>query len=436
MAPSQLMQSLADLSNTLIQEKAAAQRKGAAATPADPGGQHGASTHPSASVDNNCQKSTEGPRSAENEKDVKEQEKAPSVNNATAPSPTADQQGSVQYNAGLRQSATGEDPSVEDDYKDNKTDPGTEHPADVEDNVKYGSLSIKEAHALASIKGNAILADIAVGFGDRITDPKPAKQAAAPAVRAAAVTPPAADAALSAGYELAATLGLSKEAAQSTARDTLLKVAQDASFDADLLAGYLKQAALEEEGDSADASSDGGDGPAETAGGPEPLVGGGGEGGAPPAEAGGAPPADMGGGMGGDPAAGGAGGAGGQEAALQELVSALVELGIPPDQLLQAVAGGGGGGGDPAAMGGNPAMGGAPPMDPMAGDPAAAGGMPPDMGMPKAAAFQRLAEIGHVARNFQRSGRYHMKAAGTKKALENRNHFKQHILELLNTING
>jgi hypothetical protein len=43
-------------------------------------------------------------------------------------------------------SATGEDPSVEDDYKGDKDDPGTEHPADAESvGEKYSSMQPKEA---------------------------------------------------------------------------------------------------------------------------------------------------------------------------------------------------------------------------------------------------------------------------------------------------
>lgn len=105
-------------------------------------------------------------------------------------------------------------------------------------------------------------------------------------------------------------------------------------------------------------------------------------GGADPAM-GGAPP------MGGDPAAGGMGG-GGQEEAIAQLVAALQELGISPEELSQS---------------------GPPPAQP--------GEMSEGM------------KLASVAKKFMRSGKYQVKEAGAKTAARQmRDKFKQHLLEL------
>lgn len=110
-------------------------------------------------------------------------------------------------------------------------------------------------------------------------------------------------------------------------------------------------------------------------------------GGAPPAGGdpamGGAPP------MGGDPAAGGMGG-GGQEEAIAQLVAALQELGISPEELSQS---------------------GPPPAQP--------GEMSEGM------------KLASVAKSFMRAGKYQVKEAGAKTAARQlRDKFKQHLLEL------
>lgn len=123
-------------------------------------------------------------------------------------------------------------------------------------------------------------------------------------------------------------------------------------------------------------------------GGMMPPAGGDPAGGAPPM--GGADPA-MGGAppMGGDPAAGGMGG-GGQEDAIAQLVAALQELGISPEELSQS---------------------GPPPAQP--------GEMSEGM------------KLASVAKSFMRAGKYQVKEAGAKTAARQlRDKFKQHLLEL------
>jgi hypothetical protein len=94
-----------------------------------------------------------------------------------------------------------------------------------------------------------------------------------------------------------------------------------------------------------------------------------------------------------------------EEEAVQELAMALEELGIPPEALLEALAGGGAGA-DPAAMGGGDpaAMGGA---DPAA---MAAMGAEPKMAAAKA---RELRDIGTAVLNFKRAGRFQVKEART-----------------------
>ena len=101
-------------------KQASARNKGrvktAEASPPDPGGYQGKSTHPSADAPNSGQPAKEGERSAENTADVKADQGPPSVD-STAPNTVGDQD-KQQLNIGTNQSATGDDPAVEDDYKD------------------------------------------------------------------------------------------------------------------------------------------------------------------------------------------------------------------------------------------------------------------------------------------------------------------------------
>lgn len=426
---SALMAALNKLTNDVYQEKQASAGliKKAGPTPADPGGYEGASSHATTSVDNNAQAPNEGERSAENTRDVKEAEGASSVENTTAADPQATKQDDVQYNQGLKQSLTGEDPASEDDYKGDKDDPGTSHPANVEDGVKYGSFKEAADHSLRL--AHEILADIVT------TTAAQNKQAAAPAQPA-----PSAAAAMNAGYALAADL--SKEAGDSHVEDLLGQVFRDAVLNGELVGNYLKHAAVEteeatassgesegEESEEKHEAAEGGGGESAASGaGPEPVVEG-------------AAPADPAAALGGGPAMGG----GGEEAALQELVGALQELGITPDVLMQAAqeaSDGGGEGGMPGAppMGADPLAGalgggGAPPMG---GDPAAAlgGGLPPDLAKAAASrqAAARLQKIASAAQAYQLSGRYEIKAASNQAARATRNHYKAHIRELLGVL--
>jgi hypothetical protein len=408
-------------------EKVAA-AKSASPVPADPGGYQGASSHPSAHVDNDVQKATTGARAAEYEADVKKQQGALAVDNTPEMSQEG-RQDEVQQNIGTTVAATGEDPAAEKDYKGTKDDPGTSHPAKANDGEKYSSVTFKQAHANCSSLGNEILADL-INFGsNQLSEEK------------AAGMPPAflanikkkktegeasgelkgdqdkldvdgdkkiegsdlaalrndKEAAFSAGYELAAALGLDKQAAEANVRDVCANTLREADEMADLFVGFFtaKQAGADPteevaEGEDHSAPDDVGSGEAGEAagdaGGMEAMMGGGGEGAGLEA----APPSE--------------------DEALQELAMALQELGIPPEALLQGLSGGGEGGDPAAAMGGDPmAMGGAPKM----------------------AAANELKTIGNAVVNFQRSGNFQIKEARTKRARQLRDIMKDHVRELV-----
>jgi len=402
-------------------EKVAA-AKSAAPVPADPGGYQGASSHPSAHVDNNVQKATTGARAAEYEADVKKQQGAPAVDNTPEMSQEG-RQDDVQLNIGTNAAATGEDPSAEKDYKGTKDDPGTSHPAKANDGEKYSSVTFKQAHAKCSDLGNEILADL-INFGADAVGEKAAglppeflkKKKEAPKgelkgdqhkldvdgdgkIEGSDLSSLRnnKEAAFSAGYELAAALGMDKAAAEASVRDVCANTLREADEMADLFVGFItaKTAGADPteeaaEGEDHSAPGDGESGEAapdmggEVAGAPsvEDMMGGGA-----PVEGGGEPSEDE---------------------ALQELAMALQELGISPEELMQHLASAGGG-----AEAGMPA----------------GGGMPPEAA-PKMAAAQELHMIGSAVSNFKRSGAFEIKEARTKRSRQLRDIMKAHVREL------
>lgn len=447
-----------EISNGAV--KAAAE-KSAEPTPADPGTYVGASSHPTAHADNNAQPASTGARASEYEADVKKQQGTIGVDSTPEMSQEG-RQDDAQLNLGLNAKATGEDPANEKDYKGDKDDPGTAHPAKTTDGEKYGSYSFKQARDRASQLGNDILANL-INFGTQNL-----KQAEMPAALAAALdkkheeseTPaeekaehaeeadedgddkeaalvgnqhkldvdkdgkiegsdlaalrggkkkkeePAAakkEAAFKAGYELAKQLGLEKAAAEAAVRDVCANTIREADEMADLLIGFLstKQSAAdptEEAAEGEDHSAPGDDASGASAA---------------PAGLESMMGAEAGPAMGGEDMGGAS-----EDEAVQELAMALEELGIPPEALLQMLSEGGAGG----EMGGAPAeMGGAP------ADLAAAA--------PKMAAAKKageLDEIGRAVINFKRSGKFQVKEARTKKSRQLRDMMKQHVLELVN----
>ncbi len=426
-----------------------AAEKAAGPTPSDPGGYAGASSHPSANVDNDGQAATEGARSSEYEADLKKQQ-GPIGVDSTPELPQEGRQDDVQLNIGTNAAATGEDPSAEKDYKGTKDDPGTSHPAKTNDGEKYSSVTFKEARTRAGALGNDILANI-INFGTsnltkqsempeflkKKMEGAKHENAESPATEKAehkglnghqskldvdndgkiegsdlAALRNDKAAAFKAGYELASVLGLSKEAAEASVREVCASTLREADEMADLFIGFAtsKLAAADPTDESAegedhsapaDAESGASDAPAAGAApaGLEAMMGGeggGAEGGMPPE------------------AAGPEAGAGGGDEAVQELAMALEELGIPPEALIQALSQGGGG----ADAGAPPAE--APPM-----------GAAPMEEAPKMAAAA-LDAIGREVVSYKRAGRFQVKEARTKRSRELRDSMKQHVIELLN----
>lgn len=408
--------------NEINREKQAAAKKSAKAH-TEPGGYVGETTHPSKDVDDNCETAREGARSSENEKDIKEMEPAGNVNSTSEGSGKT--QSDLNYNIGTHQSATGEDPSVEDNYRTRMKDPGTSHPANMDDVGEKYSWVRKEAGQLGDL-ANEILAEFAtqagVGGAFNTTQPAPqSKQAGAPSTPAPAqqTAPTESVTAAQAGYELAAQLGLDKNAADQTAQAVIADTIKQAQLGADRVGAFLVSFIKESQNLHKSAEGD----PAAGGGAVDPsmLAAMAGGAGGDPAAGGGDPAAAMGGGdpaaamggdpaaaMGGDPAAamGGEGGGAGGEGAMQELAMALMELGISPEELAAAAQGGAGGpGGAPGADAG------APPPE----------GSPADMG----------AKIASAVRNYKRSGRFEVRGAKTAAERAYRNEMKRYILEIM-----
>lgn len=403
-----------------------AAEKQAGPTPSDPGGYQGASSHPTTSVDNNVQKAEEGARASEYEADIKKQQGALAVDNTPEMSQEG-RQNEVQLNIGTNAKPTGEDPAAEKDYKGTKDDPGTAHPAKTNDGEKYSSVTFKEARNHCGNLGNDILANL-INFGtgklkkaeeheeedDDDDDDKSEsgelkgdqhkldvdndgkiEGADLAALRAGK------EAAFKAGYELAAHLGIQKEAAEAAVRDVCANTLREADEMADLFVGFVtaKTAAA----DPTEEATEGEDhsAPADAASGAGAAPGGGLE-------------AMMGGDVGGDvPPEMAGGGEPSEDEAVQELAMALEELGIPPEALLEAVQSGGGdmAGADPAAAGPAGAMADVPKM--------------------ASARDRELGAIGRAVVNFKRAGKFQVKEARTKRSRELRDFMKQHVIELV-----
>lgn len=250
--------------NDFMKEVAA--EKTAAHSNTEAGGYVGKSSHPSANVDDSTSDASEGARSAENSADVKGEipGKSPDDISEGDAGPAQDDR---QLNMGTQQSATGEDPSVENDFKGDKDDPGTTHPADTKDGEKFGSLeractgaNFWQAKTAALNLGNDILADFANGYG--FGEVHIQKKAQAPLVEAsqyyqqvapsaykqAAVAPaPVTQQAADAGYQLASVLGMEKLSEEERSAATIEQTIKDASYDADLVGSYLHTLAHEAE---------------------------------------------------------------------------------------------------------------------------------------------------------------------------------------------
>lgn len=369
----------------------------------EPGSKGGETSHPVKDVDDRTETATEGERSAENERDVKEDQgeagvdstpeaKAASLMNnvarlarptkragdgpASSPGSAADDQVQI----GTNKQPTGDDPSVETaSVKGGKNDPGSAHPARTDNDALEGGKYAYDVNtpwektaAMLTDVGNELCALIHViqqgepAAVKRAADAAPAQQAFDPAL------------ARQAGWELAGLQDgtLDKRAADAMVEATIAEIIKVASADGDrtveFLDAYTKAAAGENDpGDPTQppAGDGGGD--------PAAMMGGAGQQGGMDPTMGGAPPGGPPGAPGGD-GDGDEGGAGGEMISVDQVAQLLASLGIPPEKLEAAMAGAQGG---PPPDGGAPDAGGGAPPAPAG----AAGGAPGAPGMEVAA---------------------------------------------------
>lgn len=244
-------------------------------------------------------------------------------------------------------------------------------------------------------------------------------------------SPPGTEGSVEAGYELAAALGISKEAAQQGVADCIAGTIRDAHLDADLFGSYyqafeerVKQSAAtpDEEGGEDHANPNDASSGANEAGagggeddvlppGPDALPGG----------APGGPEMSLGdilGGAGGEGDLGAMpGGEPSEEEALAELAAALEELGIPIEALAEA------GGGMPPEGAGGPPIGGEMPAGLETAASAGAGKQQQQL-----TEGQKLAA---AVSAFKRSGKYQIKEASTKRARAIRDAMKGYVREIM-----
>lgn len=393
----------------------------------DPGGYDGATSHPSGKADGKAGPANMGERAKENEKDVKDKH-APAVD-GVSPSEIG-KQDQRQYSIGTTQSAVGEDPKTENAYKGSKDDPGTSHPASADKiGDKYASMDRAALNKEAFARLNGLLAAIAQGedvanktasrSDQTHVDPRSAAEA---------------------GYNLSSQLLAEQQSHDKLAfaQAVLTGVVKEASADADAVAAFvirrieLARQQMEEEAAAPHYKSATGAPPMDPMGmGGMPVGGDPGMGDPMGVMPPGAMPPGSEPGVGGPPPGGepGMGGPDGDhEAALAELYNALIEMGIPPEEILAAAQ----------QVGDNAAAGGLPPGT-------AAGGLPPKAGSASSPLVDRMAQnmakradhariLGRLSRDvieLRRRGKVNFKAAvhGTTERAE-RDEIKGYIREV------
>ena len=308
-------------------EKSAAAKKADAAQ--DPGGYSGKSSHPSAKQtgrDANLQAPVEGDRSAENESDV-EEDVPNNVN--TTPGNTGTQE-QVQLGQGVRADETGVNvPHVKGD----KEDPGTSHPATADDGEKYGSYAgrpFSELYKTAGTLANTILASIAA---QAVHVPQESTSAA---TNYSASGPDETVKAAEAGYRLADLLAGQPSEEQIKVANAVAAVEQtiwDAFRAADLVADFQRNYIATKQAQAAAAAAYSAKRAAD-----ESDIYSGSEGESKPQDD------DADDDDGGDESSDegdvlddiGGGGGSDQEATIEQLLQALLAMGVTPDMLLQS----------------------------------------------------------------------------------------------------
>jgi hypothetical protein len=374
----------------------------------DPGGAEGPTAHPSKKDDTDESESThEGEQSADNERVVKETIPASVDATAEATPGNAPTQDEVQLGQGVDAAKpTGEDPSVEGDYKGDKEDPepsstdhgGTSHPASGSHGEKYSAdqlvgMDDDALYKVAAELGNELTADIANGVFAGST-PKIQKEAMTTkkhcpdchkdyeggACGCGYSMKMSADQAAQQGYQEATQAG-DPDAMEKLAGEVIAGVVFNAQHNADLVADFLtkeadvlrKQAMERDDEDPTGGGAEGEDHGTERS--PEEGgEGGGGEEPADPTEAGGGEGAPAGAeellaamagggegggldaaGLGAPPIGGGEGleaGLGGGGEGLEAGLGGGMEGGLPPEAAMGGGLEGGLGGGLEGGLGG------------------------------------------------------------------------------------
>lgn len=189
----------------------------------------GKTTFPQESVDDGTTEATSGSHAAENTAYVKKTVPGTPIDSAPDAKASDPKQDDLQPQIRVTQSTTGTDPSTEDNYKDKKYDPGTDHPARADNGEKYAGWNFDRLVTQLEKVGNGLLADLHVE----------AKQATA-----TSRGPATAKGAAAAGYSAATAAGIGDE---ERARLTLESTVKEAFHMADLIAAYCQIKYAEEE---------------------------------------------------------------------------------------------------------------------------------------------------------------------------------------------
>lgn len=402
------------------QVKAASSKRAEANTEA--GSYEGGTSHPVKSVDDQTSDASEGERSSENSADVKAQVPAGGVDSHDAKPPEQEGQ---QFDVGLKSTSTGEDPANEDDYKGTKDDPGTSHPAKTEDGEKYSSMNFVQLKKLTEKKANAILASVAVELkkkaeltgqqnkldvdGDKKIEGSDLAKLRKGQTSQKAPSAPKMDEkkAAAVGYDQAVEAGTPSQedisAFFKSASENLIRGALSAAsatgqyltaFNNQLLTKAAEEESAEHEG-------------AEPAGHEESES---------PAQEGAEMSGDIGVDEGDLAAMAGEAPAGGDAGGVDELLAALAEMGVSPDEVMAALSAGGEG------MGGAPDMGGAVPPEALAAE-------APKMA--SATANNQISGLMKAAKARARSGKFQISAAKTAGQRKLRDEIKKCIAEIV-----
>ena len=153
-------------------------RSGRPPRAAEPGGRSGPSGHVSADAEDNTIPARTGFHYAETERTVKDDHGEPAVDAQpeAKPGTGSGDQASAQVAVGLKPAATGEDPATEDDYKGDTDDPGTTSVMTADDGKKYAAtmaMPIEKLAAEVASRRDGVLAAIANAGGGRQGRPRP-----------------------------------------------------------------------------------------------------------------------------------------------------------------------------------------------------------------------------------------------------------------------